>query len=252
MRESNNARRRLLSTSTTLLMGGLCLSACPKNADDSTGTLVVPFALGNHRSCDTVGVAKVRAEVDDDMYEQEAPCSNGQVRFKEIPAGSYKVRLFGLDAQGVAVMDSTSYGEVTVNVVGQDTTVVVHPEVVLTATPAKLLLRWNLGFGSCKGTGIDRFNVLVWRRDGDDLLLNSNLSCSTEGDGDDQYREVPDKGRALGGGDVGEVSVQPLDKTGVEMGDPVKFNFDPPGPGHTVKLSIECMDGACSGTGKPD
>jgi hypothetical protein len=229
----------------------LLATGCPPDKS-STGTLVVPFELGNHRTCDALSIKTVRAELDDGMYVQEAPCTNGAVRFKDVPAGSYNVRMFGVDDKGVEVLDSLTDHELVVNVVGQDTTVVVKPAVTLTAAPAHLLMRWNFGFGTCKGVGVDRFAVTVWRSGGDNLLLDATIACSTEGDGEDQYREVKDDSRQLPGDTAGEVSVQPLDKTGVTVGDAVIFDFSAPGAGHDIKLSLTCEDGACKGSGKPD
>jgi hypothetical protein len=243
-----SARRNTVSCLVALCLMG---SACGSQTT-STGTLVIPFQLGNRRTCDALGVKTVRAELDDAMYVSEAPCSNGQVRFKELAAGSYHVRLFGVDGTGVAVMDSVESGKVVVNVIGEDATVVVQPAVILTAAPAHLLVRWNFGFGTCKGVGVDRFAVRVWHKDGDELLLDATLPCSAEGDGEEQYRSVPDVDRQLGGGEVGEVSIQPLDKTGIAVGEAVVFRFDAPGPGHDIKLSLNCSEGACSSTGKPD
>jgi hypothetical protein len=242
-----------------MMMGGssalacaLLASACPINKESSTGTLVVPFELGNQRTCDALSIKTVKAELEDGMYTESAPCTNGQVRFKDLPAGTYHVQLFGLDSDGVEVMDNLSGHDVVVNVTGHDQTVVAHPSVTLTAAPAHLLVRWNFGFGTCKGVGVDRFAIQVWRGDGDDLLLDDTLPCSTEGDGVDQYRTVPDDTRLLSGDAAGEVSIQPLDNTGVNVGDPVIFDFDAPGPGHDIKLSMTCDEGACSGSGKPD
>jgi hypothetical protein len=234
------------------VLGGVLVGSACGGTDASTGTLVVPFELGNRRSCMALAVKTVRAELDEGMYMEEAPCSNGQIRFKELPPGSYHVRMFGVDASGVAVMDSMQTGDVVVNVVGNDTTVVTQPPVTLTAAPAHLLLRWDFGFGTCKGIGVDRFTVKVWRSDGDELLLDASLPCNSEGEGSDQYRKVPDSTRQLGGGEVGEVSVQALDKTSIKVGEPVMFLFDAPGPGRSIKLSLTCSDGACSGSGKPD
>jgi hypothetical protein len=221
-------------------------------ASDSTGTLVVPFELGNRRTCSALAVKTVRAVLDDGMFSEEAPCSNGQVRFRDLPAGSYHVRLFGVDANGVSIMDSLHSGDVVVNVVGNDTTVVAQPAVTLTAAPAQLLLRWNFGFGTCKGVGVDRFAVKVWRSAGDDLLIDAAVPCESEGDGPDQYRKVTDSMRQLGGGEMGEITVQAVDKTGVKVGEPVQFRFDAPGPGRSIKLSLNCLEGACTGSGKPD
>ena len=222
------------------------------DGNGTTGTLVVPFELGNRRTCSALGVKTVRAVLDDGMFSEEAPCSNGQVRFRELPAGSYHVRLYGVDDKGVSIMDSLQSGDVVVSVVGNDTTVVTQPAVTLTAAPAQLLLRWNFGFGTCKGIGVERFVVKVWRSGGDDLLLDASVPCESEGDGPDQYRKVADRMRTLGGGESGEVTIQAMDRTSVKVGEPVMFSFEAPGAGRTIKLSLNCTEGACMGSGKPD
>jgi hypothetical protein len=235
------------------LLSLLLLAACGDDSTDdgSAGTLVVRFELGNKRTCDAVGVAMVRAELNDMKYVQQAPCSNGQVRFRDIPAGSYHIELFGVDSSGVDVMDSHTSKQVTANVSGDDATN--QTEIVtLTAAPAHLLVRWNFGFGTCKGVGIDRFVINAWRGSGDDLLFDQTLACTLEGDGKDQYREIADPDRRMGGDEAGEVSIQPYDRSNVPIGMAAVFKFNAPGPGHDVKLSITCDEGACTGTGKPD
>jgi hypothetical protein len=248
----HTASTRMINVSGCLL-AGLWFAACGSSASgDSTGTLVVPFELGNNRTCDMLGVKTVRAELDDKSHTAEVPCANGQVRFQDIPAGSYSLQMFGVDASGVEIMDSFTSGDVTVNVPGDDNTVVNHPSITLTAAPAHLLVRWNFGFGTCKGVGIDRFMIKVWRGSGDALLLNETLDCTQEGDGVDQYRSVDDADRRFSGDDAGEISVQPLDKTSINVGSAVTFNYSAPGSGHDVKISLTCTDGACTGSGKPD
>src|ERR1700760_827656 len=91
---------------------------------DTTGTLVIPFELGNDRTCDDLGVKRVRASLDDGEHTKDAPCSNGQVRFTDLPAGTYHVEMFGEDADGDDILDSVQAGDVIVNVVGRDSTTV--------------------------------------------------------------------------------------------------------------------------------
>jgi hypothetical protein len=138
------------------------------------------------------------------------------------------------------------------NVIGDGTTVVADRPVKLTATPAHLYLRWSFGFGSCKSSGIDLFAISVWRSDGSELLLSTELACRLDGEGSEGYRAVADPERALAGDQVGEVSVQALDRSGLELGEIVTFEFPAPGPGHDIKLSLTCEEGACTGSGHPD
>jgi hypothetical protein len=243
--------RRFRTAAALAVISGLGLACGGKN-DPQAGVLVVPYELGNHKDCSSLGVKVVRAELDDPMFVEEALCDSGEVRFEQVPPGSYHVRLFGIDRSGIAVMDSLQERDLGVNVVGNGTTVVADPAIMLTAAPARLMLRWNFGFGTCDSAGVDRFAVTAWRSDGSALLLDTEVSCKLVGQGAEQYRSVPDLQRQLAGDELGEVNIQPLDKNGVEMGQPTTFNFAAPGPGHNVMLSVTCSEGGCKGSGTLD
>ena len=230
-------------------------AGCGGDDDDGgagRGTLVVPFALGNNRSCEAAGVAYVVADLNDEDYVQEAPCENGQVRFLNVPAGAYKVRISAFDDDDVEVMDNHEDSETTVHVAGGNETTEHMTAVTLTAAPAHLLVRWAFGFSTCRGASIDRFAIKVWLSGGDDLLLSQTLPCSLEGNGRDQYREIDDPERRLSGEQGGEVTIQPLDKTGVNVGPAAVFKYRAPGAGHEIRVSVECDQGACTGSGRPD
>ncbi len=235
-----------------LVLTCLAASACGKGKGEDYGVLVVPYELGNHRQCGDLGIVSVRAELDEGNLSQEVDCGAGQVRFNLLQPGHYDVVVYGVDDSGVQAMDSLAAGPVPVEVVGSGTTVVVDPAVKLTAAPAKLQLRWDLGFGSCESSSIDSFAISAWRSDGSDLLMQTKVPCSTVGKGREQYRLVPDMERALSGDELGEVDVQAQDSHGIPMGESVTFNFAPPGAGGEVKLSLNCMDGGCKGSGVPD
>jgi hypothetical protein len=228
------------------------LASCGGSDDRDTGVLVTPYELGNHRDCASLGVTTVRAELDDGRYIVEADCDADQVRFNLLEPGNYDVVVYGLDAAGWPVMDSLVDGPRSIDVVGDGTTVVVDPPLKLTAAPAKLQMRWGLGFGTCESTAIDSFGVTAWRGDGSDLLMETELSCDMAGEGSAQYRAVPDEERELRGDELGEVDIQPYDKDGIAVGDPITFKFASPGAGRQVKLSLNCDAGGCTGTGKPD
>lgn len=244
------ARALLLGAAGCTLLGS---GGCGGDDDGnrSSGTLVVPFELGNNRSCEAAGVEWVKAELND-SYVEEAPCSNGQVRFLNVPAGSYKIKISAFDEDNVEVMDNHEDTETTVNVAGNNQTSEHEIPVTLTAAPAHLLVRWTFGFTTCKGASIDRFAIKVWLSGGDDLLLSQTMPCTLEGRGKDQYREIDDPDRRLSGEQAGEVTIQALDKTGVTVGPAAVFKYKAPGPGHDVRVTVECDQGACRGTGKPD
>jgi hypothetical protein len=232
----------------------LAIAALGCSAADGpdTGVLVVPYELGNRRDCEALGIVAVRAELDDGHHSEETDCEAGELRFSLLEPGRYDVIVYGLDADGVAVMDSLSGGPTAIDVIGSRTTVIVDPAVRLTAAPAQLKLRWEFGFGSCEATGIERFGVSAWRSDGSELLMMSEVSCALPGEGRDQYRVVPDEERELSGDELGEVEIQPYDQHDLPIGDAVIFGFDSPGPGRDVRLSMTCDVGGCEGSGLAD
>jgi hypothetical protein len=232
------------------LLGALA-AGCASSKQD-TGVLVVPYQLGNHRDCKALGVVSVRAELDDGAQVKEVECDAGETRFNLLKPGSYDAVVYGLDENGVRVMDSLAKGPVQTEVVGGGTTVVVDPAIELTAAPAKLQLRWDLSFGSCQSTSISSFAIRAWRSDGSQLLMETDVACSMQGQGREQYRLVPDKERGLSGDELGEVDLQAEDVHGIAMGKPVTFTFGRPGPGGEVKLSLACTDSGCKGSGQPD
>jgi hypothetical protein len=262
MRDRTSIQRKvargllLTAAGYSCLMSTALTAATGCGGDDDggggKGTLVVPFELGNNRTCEAAGVEYVRAELNDEAFVQEAPCENGQVRFLNVPAGSYSIKISAFDEDDVEVMDNQEDLETTVNVVGGDETSEHKSAVTLTAAPAHLLVRWTFGFTTCRGASIDRFAIKAWLSGGDDLLLSQTLQCALEGDGKDQYREIDDPERRLSGMQPGEVTIQALDKTGVNVGPAAVFKYKAPGPGHDIRVSVECDQGACTGSGKPD
>lgn len=228
------------------------LAACGEDPGPEAGVLVVPFTLGNNKTCEDLGVFLVRGELDEGVHAQEADCDAGKVRFDLLMPGTYEIVAYGLDSEGVEVVDSLEDGVVIATVVGEDATVVADPPLQLTAAPAHLMVRWDFAFASCDGTGIDRFALSAWRSDGSRLLLETQLPCAMAGDGPGEYRAVPDLERRLSGDEIGEVSVQPVDVHGIAIGDPVEFLFTSPGAGRYVQLSLSCDDGGCTGSGEPD
>lgn len=253
MRDRTYLQRNTLSG--FILMACL-LAACGDGdaGDPTTGTLIVPFILGNDRLCDALGVKSVRAELNDMAYVQEAPCTAGQVRFVGIPSGTYKVAMFGVDDTMTDIMDNftAAPAESTVVVSGNDTTTFMKPAVTLTAAPAHLWVTWDFGKTTCSGVGIVNFDVRVWRGSGDTMLLQQTLDCIQEGEGVDNYREILDPDRKLTGDDSGEVSVTPYDKNLLAFQKAVVFKFRQPGSGHDIKVTLDCRTGYCEGSGAPD
>jgi hypothetical protein len=225
--------------------------ACNPASSSDSGALVIPYGFGKARDCTSMGVESVRAELNTGNTV-EGSCKRGRVRFDTLDPGSYTVVMYGLDHEGVAVVDSLGTGPVKVEVVGGHAMVVVDPPIELVASPARLKLRWTFGFGSCESDSIMGFTVTAWHVDGSTELGTTNLACSTPGDRPDRYRLLPDHDRRLGGDVLAAVDVQPYDESNLGVGDHVSFGFAPPGAGGEIRLSLSCDEGGCRGSGVPD
>jgi hypothetical protein len=242
---------RCLRMVTPLLVAAILMfGGCKKEDDAAKGSLVVPFQLGSGKSCDEVGITRVKATLDEDAHSKDVPCSRQEIRFENIESGVYSLKLYGINAEGIAVMDSFNVDDVKVE---EDNTVTVDP-VVLSDAPGVMRLRWALGYGNCKIWNMDRFDLKVWSEDGNKLLLETKLKCDLNQVDRDQYRTVPDPSRDLDGSNLGALQVQPVDANGTSIGSkkPVKFTFKSPGPGGLIKLSVDCGGDGCDGSGEAD
>jgi len=239
-------------TSVALTLTASPFTGCGGESEADPGVLVVPFELGNGRSCEELGIVAVRGELDDGDFVEEVECDAGELRFAHMDAGRYKVTLYGLNEDEVPVMDSLADGPQSIQVVGEGSTVVFDPPLALTSAPARLQLRWSFGFSTCEAASIAGFSVAAWRADGSALLMESEIGCEVAGEGRGQYRLVPDLERELSGSEVGEVEVQPHDAQGFAIGESTTFTFPAPGPGAEIKISLTCDEGGCEGSGSPD
>lgn len=256
-------------TTTTSFLSGLALSplsafvtaavvlasAAGCQPDRGPGDLTVTFVLGNDRSCDDVGVEDIRVNLlrgrGDDrtvIHSETAPCSAGEVTIEDIDPRAYEIEVFGTDSARVDTFDNLGEPEADRRVEIFEASSV-DVEVDLTARPAQLEVRWDFDFSSCSGSGIDRFQVRAFQEGGGTQLLESELDCDDGGAG---YRLVDDPDRRLNGTLLGEVGIRPLDESGATIGDNIVFTFDPVGAGYPVRLTLECEDTGCSGSGTPD
>jgi hypothetical protein len=249
--KARQLRRGLYTVAPLFAVAALVFGGCKKDEKAPKGSLVVPFQLGSGKSCDEVAIARVKATLDEDAQSKDVPCSKQEIRFEDIESGVYTLKLYGINAQGVAIMDSFNVDEVKVE---KDNTVTVDPPVVLSDAPAQVRLRWDLGYGNCKIWAMDKFQLKVWSEDGNKLLLETKLECELNKVDRDIYRTVPDPDRKLDGSNLGALQVQPVDANGTSVGSKpsVKFTFNSPGPGGLVKLSIDCDGDGCEGSGEAD
>ena len=246
------ARYHRILASALLALCAVGIGSCNKDDNTPKGTLVVPFQLGAGKSCDEVGILKVKATLDNNEDEsKQVTCSKHEVRFDDLEIGVYTIKLYGFNAESVAIMDSVVRDDVRVE---KDNTVTVDPPVLLSNAPAQLKLRWDLGFGNCQNLNIDHFQLTAWSSDGNSLLLETKLACAGNEVDEDSYSTVSDPDRKLDATNFGALQVQPVDAKGNSIGSnpPAKFTFDSPGPGGTVMLSVDCDSNGCKGSGEAD
>ena len=244
--------RNCLRTSSLLLAAVACLAAC--HPDKGPGSISVSYVLGNHKTCDELGVERIEVTVYQGTLEDPSVeysdmliCNDaGEAFIGEIEPGIYAVSAVGYDADDVATYDNEGQPAADRRVEIFEAAEA-QLEAKLTGRPAQLRVGWRLGadgFGNCTGVGIDRFEIIAYEVGGGTALLEATLDCELIGD-DEGYRLVPDPERLLNGSRFGEVGIQPLDSDGMNVGTAETFMFTPPGPGYGVDLRIECDNTGC-------
>lgn len=253
-RRVSSQRRRAATRSAHALLTAigcafLSASGCAGDTVAAQGSVVVPYVLGNQLTCDdpNVQVARVRAILNDKVYEQESTCAApGQLRFDDVDAGHWQLIVEALDANGVIVMDNRHAPVPPVVEILGDGNVTTALPVELASVPAHIFLRWSEGFSDCDGLGIDRFIVSIWDTSGTTTLMRGEISCATRPNAPEDYRKFEDPERRIHGASMQSLSVQALTREGVHVGQPVVFELErPPGAGYSVLASMNCTKDGC-------
>lgn len=242
---------RLLGVALGALLLAVPLAGC--QPDRGPGSVVIDYKLGNNKTCEEVGVQEIRGAVfkgtwgePSVLFSDTVPCTDGEVVLEGVEPNIYEVRVIGYDQDGVATFDNLGQ-------IAADRRVEVFEaaessiSVETTARPAELLVRWRLGqggFANCTGVGIDSFEITAYQVGGGTLLHRVTLPCELPGDSQG-YREIEDPDRSLNGALLGDVGIQAYAANGEEVGSPALFVFDPPGPGYSVELTVECTETGC-------
>lgn len=246
------------------------LAAC--SHDTPTGALTVPFQIGSSGACSFKNAAGTDIPVENvrialyrpgtvggaemSIAEDTVACADGQALFTTIDAGTYEVVAEGLDADDLVVFDNVGEDSKVEVVEGQDITV---DTVRLNLTPAKLNLRWSFAgfdFNQCTQVPLESFAIEARRDGGNSPLGDGEFTCDQASDVEGGYHALVDEERRLNGNDIDTVEISPKDASGKTIGDIATFTFTPPGPGHTINLTISIMCTATncdlSGSGMPD
>ena len=215
--------------------------------EDTTGSWTATYQIESiGMSCEEAGVATVLAVFDDGLYQAEVPCDQYEISVNDIEKGPHLLTLYGLDADGIPIVDSLAGGETQVLIQESKKTVQSDP-IQLTEAPVALLLRWNLGFGSCNSRRFKDFVVEAFDFD-DEKIFQSRVGCTTVGALDGEFRIVPNKKRQLVDPEIGSLLVYPVAKSNKSLGEDFEVlfeDFEVPGPGEPIKLSISCNQTGC-------
>lgn len=235
------SRHALLPALAALAFAGGCKQTDP-------GSALIKYRIGNDKTCQESNVEMIRVVLDEsDGIEDEGVCGNGEFEFTGIPVGNYTVRVYGLNPDGVAIVDNLDDQETKIKVEGDGKELETNT-VVLGDAPAQLFVRWDFDFTDCAAAGIDRFRIEGFDQDGSNILVSDEIDCA----GASGYQLVDDPDRELNGNEFGEAGVRPLDSDGNEVGAAALFTFEPPTPGYPINLSVTCTADGCTGTGTPD
>lgn len=140
-----------------------------------TGDVTVRWSVGLTGSCSTARLLRMRAFVETregyEVMERGELCSEGSVRFEDVPVGTYRVRVVGEDEEGVE-----AYGAI---VEGVDVTEVPESEPVLVRLaplPGDMRVTWFFQGGRlCSSYGVERIGVRLFADD--EEVADAEVPC---------------------------------------------------------------------------
>ncbi|MBN1773036.1 MAG: hypothetical protein JXB32_17350 [Deltaproteobacteria bacterium] len=152
----------MLERFTPLLVLSVFLPGC---APEGTGDAEVQWAVGLTGSCAQAGLDYVTARLETRdgtlLARQDAPCDAHVVRFRDLPVGSYRVRLSGFDEQDVEAYEAT-ISDLTV----QEGLEPVSYLARLAPRPGSIDLAWFFQGGRlCSAYGVEQVLVSLYTSD---------------------------------------------------------------------------------------
>jgi hypothetical protein len=232
----------------------LLLAAPLGCSDPESGTLTVEYKLGSGDPaiCTDFDISGVRATLGEEEFIEEAPCGD-PILISGIPAGKWDLLVEAVAPDGTVVMDNEFAEERVEILAGSSTTV----EPQLTATPARVYVRWSINLDSfpaqCSDPAVEtaQFRVQTWDAS-QNLLAEETFPCDAPTDPDaGSYRRLADPDRKIAGNQLDQINIEALDAAGAGLTPVPLFDLagTPPGPGRAVYLTVECNDNACMSTG---
>lgn len=229
---TNVPKSRIRSLTVLLILGVL---ACGN--EDPDGSVTINYQLGLSNMCASLDVQTIRVDIGEGVESKEAPCDPSEgIELEDVKAGNYDLRVFGIDSEGITVMDNldTPTSDDSIEVVGGSSREV---DVSLSATPASVAAKWLMTFDSepteCSFLVTKTFEVTTYADDAP--VLSHEFDCVKP----PGFILVPDEERAINGQQLDGVRVRLLDDGGTLLTQVVS-EFEPPGPGRTVELTLNC------------
>lgn len=205
--------------------------------EDPDGSITINYQLGLSNMCETLDVQTIRVDIGEGKETKEAPCDpNEGIEIDDVKAGSYALRVTGIDSQGITVMDNLDAptSDDSVEIVGGSDR---EQDVSLSATPASVGVKWLMTFDGepteCSFLVTKTFEVTTYADQAP--VLSHNFDCVKP----PGFVFVPDEERQISGQQLDGVRVRLLDD-GDAMLTQVVSEFEPPGPGRTVELTLNC------------
>lgn len=209
--------------------------------DDPTGAISVRYALGATNMCEGLDIQRVRVNVGDGTESAEQDCDPNQpIVIDSINAGNYPLLVTAIDGAGITVMDNLGAPEDddTVEVVGGSSREV---DAMLSATPASIGVKWFNSLdgepAECQFVVTKTFQVIAYESNGNSQLLSHDFDCVKP----PGFAIVPDPTREINGQDLDTIQVRLLDEDDSQLTS-VTFEFDPPGPGRQVEITLNCNE----------
>ena len=143
------------------LLGLLLVTACGEDKTSANGAIDLSWAIGGS-TCGTAGINLVEVSIYDTkrIYSSmTVACQLGEIQIPNIPAGSYSLRIDGIQQSNALPVYEGNVAKVSV----QSNTVTVVPRVYLAEKPGAIDLTWRFDNGSlCTFSGVDTIDVSVW------------------------------------------------------------------------------------------
>lgn len=225
----------------SLIFGALLLSlsaGCFENEESIT--VRVPYTLGAGMSCEEAQVTTIRASLGKNRSQQfEGPCDDsGELVMRNVREGKWSLLVEGLDKQGgVPLSSDIANPNLVLDFTEGDR---ITPMVTLTSVPAKVQVRWDLGFGDCDSYDLKGFRVQAWDESDARLLMTDIMDCDAPTD-EQLYRTLDDPDGRIIGSQLRAVTIQAVSKGGQEFGEVMRIDLEEaPGRGAVLRASLKC------------